>query len=93
MVGELPISDLQTIEETTSLSYDVEGNVLTLELKDAVRYSLDLAGVPYLSGISEKDVPVRIDVSDLPLGNYDLCLTKKRETVHLKLNMGGKKDE
>lgn len=93
VVGELPISDLQTIEETTSLSYDAEGNVLTLELKDAVRYSLDLAGVPYLSGISEKEVPVRIDVSDLPLGNYDLCLTKKRETVHLKLNMGGKKDE
>lgn len=93
VVGELPISDLQTIEETTSLSYDAEENVLTIGLKDAVLYSLESSGVSYLSGVSEKDTPLLVDASGLPSGNYELCLKKKKETVNLELNIGGKKDE
>lgn len=90
-VGEIPVSDDQTLAEVTSLYYGKLLGLLTIRTKDNVEWELvGSGGTSFADAVSYQGTQMTIDTSLLPKGTYTLTLRRSGDKVELKLKMGTK---
>lgn len=92
VVGELPIADAYSIEDATTVSYNVSSAVATVKTKNGVAMSLvDASGVQITQGVTVKGTQMNITASALKEGEYVIKLSKDEEYKELKVKLGTKK--
>ena len=88
-VWDLVLMDEQTIEESTTFTYDKTTRQIHLALKSGVSVALtDAEGQDYGQACQTEGQETIIDVSRLPAGTYTLVLQKGSERKELQFTMG-----
>jgi len=88
-VGEIFVTDDQSLAEVTSLNYNKTSGMLNISTKDGVEWKLS-GGSGASEAVSYVGTKLDIDTSVLPKGSYTLTLTRDKDKVELKLKMGQK---
>ena len=88
-VGEIPIADSETLEETTTVKYTSEKASLVISTKKEASFRLEnSSGEEVNKGLTAESGVLTVDCTKLPLDTYTLTVTKKQEKMTLKLKMG-----
>lgn len=86
--GEVEIADNRTIEESTTITFDVVQGIAEVSVKDGVDIKLlNAAGAEVNDGIGATDTGIIIDVKAVGKGTYKLCLTKDYENVEMEVKL------
>lgn len=84
-VGEIPVYDNQTLAEATTFSYNKDTQLVTIETKDRVDWSLkSSSGTAVTDGVSYSGVRMSINTQSLK-GSYTLTLRRGGEQCILTL--------
>ncbi|MBR1538714.1 MAG: C10 family peptidase [Bacteroidales bacterium] len=89
-VGEIVVTDDQTLADVTSLSYNRTINLLTIKTKDGVDWKLGGGSTVPSDAVRYAGLTLTIDESLLPKGTYTLTLVRDKDKVELRLKMGKK---
>ena len=89
-VGEILLSDDQSLAEATSMVYSKTSGILSISTKDGVRWNLSGPEASANEAVSYAATNMTIDTSGLPEGLYTLVLERDAEKIELKLKMGWK---
>lgn len=86
--GEIEIADNRTIEESTTITFDVVQGIAEVSVKDGVDIKLlNAAGAGVTAGVEATDTGIIIDVKAVGKGTYKLCLTKDYENVEMEVKL------
>lgn len=86
--GEVEIADNRTIEESTTITFDVVQGIAEVSVKDGVDIKLlNAAGAEVNAGIGATETGIIIDVKTVGKGTYKLCLTKDYENVEMEVKL------
>lgn len=90
-VWDLLIDDAQSIEETTSLTFDRKSRQLQLQIKEGVTTTLlDSGGADRTSACRIDGQTISIDTSDLTAGTYRLVLQKRNDRKELRFTVSAR---
>lgn len=90
---EIPLSDLYTIRESTSIKYDRLKKTITVSFKDGVSVSVLQNGTPVSSGISKTGNSVVVDLTELSGEKYLLRLEKGAEMEEVVFSVKSIREE
>lgn len=88
-VGEILLTDNQTLAEVTSLSYSKTTGLLTIETKDGVKVKIEGGNIP-ADAVTSYVTSIVIDASLIPSSTYKLIMERDDERLEMKLKMGKK---
>ena len=90
--GELLLADQYSIEEKTTVKYDIASATATIATKSGVAMSLlDEKGNPVTDGVTVSNSKMTISANKLKEGTYVVVLSKGDEYKELKVKLGTKK--
>ena len=89
VVGEILLSDNQTLAEVTSIKYSQGTGLLVLDTKDGVTLKVEGGTIPD-EAITTSVTQLVFDTSLITKGSYKLLLTRDKDKLELKFDMGKK---
>jgi Peptidase C10 family. len=92
IVGEIFIYDCQTIEASTSFSYDRDFGTVEFNTHPGLNWMMtDSRGIPVTEGVFYEGSILSINTTMIPEDTYTLTLSKGNDTKAFTIKMGSKK--